>query len=54
MGEDVSFCRLARDNGFKIYANIESPTAHQGEYAWVGKFGDSLEKLGGTVLKDVK
>ena len=44
MGEDVSFCRLARDNGFKIYANIESPTAHQGEYAWVGKFGDSLEK----------
>ena len=44
MGEDVSFCRLARDNGFKIYANIESPTTHQGEYAWVGKFGDSLEK----------
>ena len=44
MGEDVSFCRLARDNGFKIYANIESPTSHQGEYAWVGKFGDSLEK----------
>ena len=41
-GEDVSFCKLARDNDFRIYANTESPTAHRGEYAWVGKFGDSL------------
>ena len=30
MGEDVSFCRLARGNGFKIYANIESSTTHHG------------------------
>ena len=45
MGEDVSFCRLARSNGFKIYANTESPTAHRGEYAWVGKFGDSLKDI---------
>ena len=45
MGEDVSFCRLARDNDFRIFANIESPTAHRGEYAWVGKFGDSLKDI---------
>ena len=45
MGEDVSFCKLARGDGFKIYANIESPTTHRGEYAWVGKFGDSLKSI---------
>jgi len=45
MGEDVSFCKLARGDGFKIYANIESSTTHRGEYAWVGKFGDSLKDI---------
>tara|TARA_Y100000310_G_scaffold319402_1_gene374620 strand:- start:125 stop:835 length:711 start_codon:yes stop_codon:yes gene_type:complete len=44
-GEDVSFCKLARANGSKLYANTESPTAHRGEYAWVGKFGDSLKDI---------
>jgi len=44
MGEDVSFCKLARKNGFKLFANIDSKTAHRGEFAWVGKFGDSLKK----------
>ena len=44
MGEDVSFCRLARGSGFKIYANTESMTRHHGSYAWTGKFGESLKK----------
>ena len=35
-GEDVSFCKLARANGSKLYANIESMTALRGEYAWMG------------------
>ena len=43
MGEDVSFCRLARDNDFRIFANIESSTAHHGSYAWKGTFGESLK-----------
>ena len=43
MGEDVSFCRLARGNGFKIYANIESSTTHHGSFAWKGTFGESLK-----------
>ena len=42
MGEDVSFCRLARGSGFNIYANTQSTTQHHGSYAWKGKFGDSL------------
>ena len=43
MGEDVSFCRLARGSGFNIYANTQSTTQHHGSYAWKGKFGDSLD-----------
>jgi len=42
MGEDVSFCRLARGNDFKIYANTESRTKHHGSWAWEGKFKESL------------
>ena len=38
MGEDISFCRLARRNDFKIYANTESTTQHHGSWAWKGKF----------------
>ena len=44
MGEDVSFCKLARSNDFKIYANIESPTGHHGSFAWKGKFGETLKE----------
>jgi glycosyltransferase involved in cell wall biosynthesis len=43
-GEDISFCRLARDYGFKIYANIKSRTTHHGSYGWPGKFEDALTK----------
>ena len=42
-GEDISFCRLARDYGFKIYANIKSETTHHGNFGWKGKFEDSLK-----------
>jgi len=42
MGEDVSFCKLARKNDIKIFANTESTTKHHGSYAWQGKFGESL------------
>ena len=41
-GEDISFCRLARENDFKIYANTESTTKHHGSWAWEGKFKESL------------
>ena len=41
-GEDISFCRLARENDFQIYANTESTTQHHGSWAWEGKFGESL------------
>jgi len=42
VGEDISFCKLARRNDFRIYANTESTTSHHGSYAWKGKFKESL------------
>ena len=41
-GEDLSFCALAREAGFKIYANLDSGTTHHGSYGWKGRFGDYL------------
>ena len=43
-GEDLSFCALARQEGFKIYANLDSGTTHHGSWGWKGRFGDFLIK----------
>ena len=43
-GEDLSFCNLATDAGFKIYANLDSGTTHHGSWGWKGRFGDYLVK----------
>ena len=43
-GEDLSFCALAREAGFKIHANLDSGTTHHGSWGFQGKFGDSLKK----------
>ena len=41
-GDDIAFCDLARENGFKLYANIESEMVHHGGYGYKGRFGDGL------------
>jgi len=43
-GEDLAFCKLARDAGIKIYANLDSWTTHHGSWGFRGTFGDSLKK----------
>ena len=43
-GEDLAFCELARDSGFKIYANLDSWTTHHGSWGFRGTFGESLKK----------
>ena len=43
-GEDLAFCNLCTEAGFKIYANLDSCTTHHGSWGWRGKFGDSLVK----------
>ena len=42
VGEDVAFCQLSREAGFKIFANTESWTKHHGSWTWEGKFGEAL------------
>jgi hypothetical protein len=41
-GDDIAFCNLATENGFKLYANIESVMVHHGAYGYKGRFGDGL------------
>ena len=41
-GEDLSFCELAREHRFRIYANLDSGTTHHGSWGWKGRFGDFL------------
>jgi len=55
-GEDIAFCRLVRDAGIKIYANLDSRTTHHGSYGFTGKFGSTLDRLKGRELakKDKK
>ena len=43
-GDDIAFCNLATENGFKLYANIESTMVHHGGYGYKGRFGDGLIK----------
>ena len=47
-GEDLSFCKLATDADFKIYANLDSWTTHHGSRGWKGRFGDTLLKKNDT------
>ena len=41
-GDDIAFCNLATDNGFKLYANIESTMIHHGSMGYKGRYGDGL------------
>ena len=41
-GDDIAFCNLATENGFKLYANIESTMTHHGTYGFKGRYGDGL------------
>ena len=39
-GEDIYFCDLARQSGFKVYANLGSTLIHHGSFGYKGKYGD--------------
>jgi len=41
-GDDIAFCNLATENGFKLYANIESTMVHHGSIGYKGRYGDGL------------
>ena len=41
-GDDIAFCNLAIECGFKLHANIESTMIHHGSYGYKGRYGDGL------------
>ena len=49
-GEDIFFCDLAREAGFKVYANISSTLTHHGSFGYKGKYEDKfkMKKKNGT------
>ena len=42
-GEDIFFCDLARQSGFKVYANITSAITHHGAFGYKGKYEDKFK-----------
>tara|TARA_R100001129_G_scaffold184823_1_gene170882 strand:- start:952 stop:1650 length:699 start_codon:yes stop_codon:yes gene_type:complete len=43
-GEDVNFCNLIREAGFKFYGVVDGETTHLGNYGWKGKLIDTFKK----------
>jgi glycosyltransferase involved in cell wall biosynthesis len=42
-GEDIFFCDLVREAGFKVYANITSSLVHHGSFGYKGTYGDKFK-----------
>ena len=47
IGEDVKFCDLAREAGFKFHAIVDGETIHHGTYGYKGKLVDTFQKANG-------
>jgi hypothetical protein len=41
-GEDFGFCQRWTDIGGKVYAYVDDPITHVGEYCYTGRFRDDL------------
>ena len=48
-GEDFGFCQRWTDIGGKVYAYIDDPITHVGEYSYTGRFRDDLWQAGRPV-----
>ena len=46
-GEDVKFCDLAREAGFKFHAIVDGETTHYGTMGYKGKLVDTFQKSNG-------
>ena len=47
IGEDVKFCDLAREAGFKFHAIVDGETTHYGTMGYKGKLVDTFQKSNG-------
>jgi len=47
IGEDVKFCDLAREAGFKFHAIVDGETVHHGTMGYKGKLVDTFKQANG-------
>ena len=47
IGEDVKFCDLVKEAGFKFHAVVDGATTHYGTMAYKGKLIDTFQKSNG-------
>jgi hypothetical protein len=47
IGEDVKFCDLAKEAGFKFHAVVDGETTHYGTYGYKGRLVDTFQKANG-------
>jgi len=47
IGEDVKFCDLVKDAGFKFHALVDGETIHHGTFGYKGKLVDTFQKSNG-------
>ena len=47
IGEDVKFCDLAKEAGFKFHALVDGETTHHGTMGYKGKLVDTFQKSNG-------
>ena len=47
LGEDVKFCDLTREAGFKFHALVDGETTHHGTFGYKGKLVDTFQKSNG-------
>lgn len=52
MSEDLYFCRMARQNGFQVWAYIDAETAHTGITSFRGNYADVLEGITKEKFRD--
>jgi len=50
IGEDYSFCRLAKKSGFDVYADLKVELGHCGQYEYRGNLGKSLRMIPNATL----
>ncbi len=50
VGEDYSFCDLARASGFKVYVDLKYPLWHVGRFKYPGHFGKWVTEGGNRTM----
>jgi hypothetical protein len=50
LGEDLAFCKRASDLGYSIWANLNAPVGHIGQFV-IEPYADEDSQTDGSILK---